>query len=51
MLDFSAVDHKISDDDRNAVEEAVRLKEALGEEGLPGNQRGESGRGWQRRKT
>ena len=29
-LDFSTVDHKISDYDRNAIEEAVRLKEALG---------------------
>lgn len=29
-LDFSAVDHKISDYDRNAIEEAVRLKDALG---------------------
>jgi electron transfer flavoprotein beta subunit len=29
-LDFSSVDHKISDYDRNAIEEAVRLKETLG---------------------
>jgi electron transfer flavoprotein beta subunit len=29
-LDFSSVDHKISEYDRNAIEEAVRLKEALG---------------------
>lgn len=28
-LDFSTVDYKISDYDRNAIEEAVRLKEAL----------------------
>ncbi|MCX5878865.1 MAG: electron transfer flavoprotein subunit beta/FixA family protein [Deltaproteobacteria bacterium] len=29
-LDFSSVDYKISDYDRNAIEEAVRLKETLG---------------------
>ena len=29
-LDFSSVDYKISDYDRNAIEEAVRLKEDLG---------------------
>jgi electron transfer flavoprotein beta subunit len=29
-LDFSSVDYKISDYDRNAIEEAVRLKEAHG---------------------
>lgn len=29
-LDFSAVDYKISDYDRNAIEEAVRLKDAAG---------------------
>jgi len=29
-LDFSAVDYKISDYDRNAIEEAVRLKDAVG---------------------
>ena len=29
-LDFSSVDHKISDYDRNAIEEAVRLKEKSG---------------------
>ncbi|MBM4272426.1 MAG: electron transfer flavoprotein subunit beta/FixA family protein [Deltaproteobacteria bacterium] len=29
-LDFSSVDYKISEYDRNAIEEAVRLKEALG---------------------
>ena len=28
-LDFSSVDYKISDYDRNALEEAVRLREAL----------------------
>jgi electron transfer flavoprotein beta subunit len=30
VLDFSAVDYKVSDYDRNAVEEAVRLREASG---------------------
>jgi len=30
QLDFSAVDYKISDYDRNAIEEAVRLKDAGG---------------------
>jgi len=30
QLDFSAVDYKISDYDRNAIEEAVRLKDAVG---------------------
>ena len=29
-LDFSSVDYKISEYDRNAIEEAVRLKETLG---------------------
>ena len=29
-LDFSSVDYKIGDYDRNAIEEAVRLKEAVG---------------------
>ncbi len=29
-LDFSSVDYKIGEYDRNAIEEAVRLKEALG---------------------
>ncbi len=29
-LDFSSIDYKISEYDRNAIEEAVRLKEALG---------------------
>ena len=29
-LDFSSVDYKIGEYDRNAIEEAVRLKETLG---------------------
>ncbi|HUH65107.1 MAG TPA: electron transfer flavoprotein subunit beta/FixA family protein [Syntrophales bacterium] len=33
-LDFSSVDYKIGDYDRNAIEEAARLKEALGAEAV-----------------
>lgn len=45
-LDFSSVDYKIGEYDRNAIEEAVRLKEALGGTaiavtvGLPGATKG-----------